>query len=60
MQEAVRIDSKNGGASDIILAWYNFACAAALGGHSDEAIDYLRRAMDARLRPEQSPGVTRT
>jgi non-specific serine/threonine protein kinase/serine/threonine-protein kinase len=55
MQESVRIDSKNGGASDIILAWYNFACAAALVGQSDEALDYLRHAIDAGLRPSDHP-----
>jgi hypothetical protein len=55
MQESVRIDSKNGGASDIILAWYNFACAAALVGQSDEALDYLRHVIDAGLRPSDHP-----
>jgi len=33
----------------IANAWYNFACAAAVGGHRDEAIEYLRRAIDHGL-----------
>lgn len=55
MQEAVQIDSKNGGPSDIILAWYNFACAAALGGRSDEALEYLQRSIDAGLQLTEHP-----
>ena len=27
-------------------AWYNFACAAAVAGHNDEALHYLREAID--------------
>jgi tetratricopeptide (TPR) repeat protein len=55
MAEAVRTSSKNGGLSDIILAWYNFACAAARGAHSDEALDYLQHAIDAGLPPSDHP-----
>jgi non-specific serine/threonine protein kinase/serine/threonine-protein kinase len=28
------------------VAWYNFACAAAISGHRDEAFLYLRKALD--------------
>ena len=27
-------------------AWYSFACGAAVAGHHDEAIEYLRQAID--------------
>ena len=30
-------------------AWYNFACGAAVTGHREEAIDYLRQAIDQGL-----------
>jgi len=29
------------------VAWYNFACAAAIAGHPDEAYRYLRQAVDS-------------
>jgi len=28
------------------VAWYNFACGAAIAGHTDEAFRYLREAVD--------------
>ncbi|HWJ36785.1 MAG TPA: serine/threonine-protein kinase [Steroidobacteraceae bacterium] len=31
--------------ADVRLAWYNFACMAAVSGHSNDALDYLERAV---------------
>jgi hypothetical protein len=50
-----RRSGSTAGTADIILSWYNFACAAARGGHRDEAIDYLRHAIDAGLQPAEHP-----
>jgi tetratricopeptide (TPR) repeat protein len=33
----------------LATAWYNFACGAAVAGHREEAIEYLRQAIDHDL-----------
>ena len=44
--EAVQRASKAQAKGLLGLAWYNFACGAAVAGHRDEALEYLRRAVD--------------
>ncbi len=44
-QQAVAIAEKNNDAV-VKLAWYNFACAAAIAGRREEAFRYLREAID--------------
>jgi non-specific serine/threonine protein kinase/serine/threonine-protein kinase len=44
-QQAVGIAEKNNDAV-VKVAWYNFACAAAIAGRREEAFRYLREAVD--------------
>jgi eukaryotic-like serine/threonine-protein kinase len=44
--QAIGIDEKNREPSVTNIAWYNFACAAAIAGHRDEAFRYLHEAID--------------
>jgi len=42
---AIAVAEENRDAT-VNVAWYNFACAAAIAGHTDEAFRYLREAVD--------------
>jgi eukaryotic-like serine/threonine-protein kinase len=44
--QAIGIDEKGKEPSAINIGWYNFACAAAIAGHRDEAFRYLHEAID--------------
>jgi hypothetical protein len=41
-----RRDRGTGAGRILALAWYNFACGAAVAGRHDEAIKYLNQAVD--------------
>ncbi len=46
-REAIQTASKAQGQGAVIsLAWYNFACGAAIAGHHEEALQNLRQAID--------------
>jgi serine/threonine protein kinase len=45
-REVIETASKTNEPSELANAWYNFACAAALTGHRDEALGYLNHAID--------------
>jgi tetratricopeptide (TPR) repeat protein len=47
MQEVVRTASQSRNPDELTLAWYNFACAAAVAGHKDSAMEYLQKAVDS-------------
>jgi tetratricopeptide (TPR) repeat protein len=42
---AIAVAEENRDAT-VNVAWYNFACAAAIAGQTDEAFRYLREAVD--------------
>jgi serine/threonine protein kinase/tetratricopeptide (TPR) repeat protein len=44
--EAVQIASHSGRQDSVSGAWYSSACGAALAGHPENALEYLRRAID--------------
>jgi serine/threonine protein kinase len=44
--EAISIAGKASGQTSLPAAWYDFACAAAVAGHRDEALRYLGEAID--------------
>lgn len=44
--EAIGIAEKNKEPSAVNIGWYNFACAAAIAGHRDEAFAYLHEAIN--------------
>jgi serine/threonine protein kinase len=44
--EAINLAGKASGQTSLPAAWYDFACAAAVAGHRDEALRYLREAID--------------
>jgi tetratricopeptide (TPR) repeat protein/predicted Ser/Thr protein kinase len=46
MQEIIQKASRSGEPAVLSGAWYNFACAAAVAGHTNAAMDYLRKADD--------------
>ena len=46
MQEIIQKASRSGEPAVLSGAWYNFACAAAVAGHTNAATDYLRKADD--------------
>jgi tetratricopeptide (TPR) repeat protein len=46
MQEIIPKASRSGELAVLSGAWYNFACAAAVAGHTNAAMDYLRKADD--------------
>ena len=46
MQEIIQKASQSGEPAVLSGAWYNFACAAAVAGHTNAAMDYLRKADD--------------
>jgi len=43
--QALVIAARNKGSNNLQIAWYNFACAAAISGHLDDAFRYLRQAV---------------
>ena len=43
--EAIAIAGKKPGQPDLADAWYDFACAAAVAAHPDDALRYLREAI---------------
>ena len=45
-REAIERATKANQPRILALAWYNFACGAAVAGHHDEAIEYLNHAVD--------------
>ncbi len=45
-REAIEIADKTKQQSAAAQAWYRFACAAALAGHRNDALDYLVHAVD--------------
>ena len=45
-QQALQAAQRSPDKSQVHLAWYDFACAAAVGGHRDQAIEYLHKAYD--------------
>jgi len=45
-QQALEIANSSKTSALIRIAWYNFACAAAITGHRDDAFRYLREAVD--------------
>jgi eukaryotic-like serine/threonine-protein kinase len=45
-REAIERARKTNQQGVIALAWYNFACGAAIAGRHDEAIEYLSEAID--------------
>jgi tetratricopeptide (TPR) repeat protein/predicted Ser/Thr protein kinase len=46
MQEIIQKASRSGEPAVLSGAWYTFACAAAVEGHTNAAMDYLRKADD--------------
>ena len=44
-REAIQTAGKRNDRATIALAWYNFACGAAIAGHRDEALQYLGEAI---------------
>jgi tetratricopeptide (TPR) repeat protein/predicted Ser/Thr protein kinase len=46
MQEIIQKASRSGEPAVLSGAWYTFACAAAVAGHTNAAMDYLRKADD--------------
>jgi non-specific serine/threonine protein kinase/serine/threonine-protein kinase len=44
-REAVQVASKAAQPGPLIDVWYNFACAAAIAGRRDEALNYLSEAI---------------
>jgi non-specific serine/threonine protein kinase/serine/threonine-protein kinase len=53
-RESIRTASKATEPKVLALAWYNFACGAALTGHRNEALDYLGNAIDHGYRVPDS------
>jgi non-specific serine/threonine protein kinase/serine/threonine-protein kinase len=45
-QEAIEKGGDSGRQENRWLAWYNFACVAEAANHSDDALQYLREAVD--------------
>jgi non-specific serine/threonine protein kinase/serine/threonine-protein kinase len=45
-REAVQTVGKTNEATAIANAWYSFACGAAVAGHHDQALGYLRQAIE--------------
>jgi len=45
-REAIDIASKTNESSELAIAWYSFACGAALTGRHNEALKYLGHAID--------------
>jgi tetratricopeptide (TPR) repeat protein len=45
LQQALEIANGSKTSALIRIAWYNFACAAAITGHRDDAFRYLREAV---------------
>ena len=45
-REAIEIASKTNEPSELAIAWYTFACGAAVTGHHNEALEYLAHAVD--------------
>jgi eukaryotic-like serine/threonine-protein kinase len=45
-QEAIALAAKQPGQVLLPMTQYNFACAAAVAGHGEEALRYLRQAID--------------
>lgn len=45
-QQAIALAAKQPGQVLLSMTQYNFACAAAVAGHDDEALTYLRQAID--------------
>jgi serine/threonine protein kinase/Tfp pilus assembly protein PilF len=45
-RDAIQIASKAEGQPDLPDAWFNFACGAAVAGRREQALEYLRRAID--------------
>jgi eukaryotic-like serine/threonine-protein kinase len=45
-QQALEIANSSKTSALIRIAWYNFACAAAITGHREDAFRYLREAVD--------------
>jgi len=43
--DALKVAEKQPGQRIVAGAWYNFACAAAVAGHADEALHYLSEAI---------------
>jgi eukaryotic-like serine/threonine-protein kinase len=46
MQEIIQKASRSGEPAVLSGVWYTFACAAAVAGHTNAAMDYLREADD--------------
>ena len=44
-REAIQTADKTGEPSTIAIAWYKFACGAAIAGRHDEALEYLDKAI---------------
>lgn len=45
-REAIDIAGKTNEPSELAIAWYSFACGAALAGRHNEALEYLAHAVD--------------
>jgi hypothetical protein len=43
-REAIQVAMENKEPSTVDMAWYNFACGAAVAGRTDQAIEYLSKA----------------
>jgi len=46
VQEAIATVESVQGQPNLSGAWYSFACSAAVAGNRDEALQYLRKAID--------------
>jgi eukaryotic-like serine/threonine-protein kinase len=49
--QALKLANTAPGQTPVAAAWYNFACAAAVAGHTDEALHYLHEAVDRGYGP---------
>ncbi len=46
LQQALQAAQRSPDKKLTAAAWYSYACAAAVAGHRDQAIEYLRKADD--------------
>jgi tetratricopeptide (TPR) repeat protein len=54
LRDVVQKASRSQGREPLAQAWYNFACAAAVAGYKDSAIEYLQKAVDSGFTDTES------